>query len=447
MKPTHRPSPLALVLLGGAVMGLALGARHVQGLFLVPLTSEHGWSRTEFALALALQNLMWGVAQPLTGMLADRFGSARVIGAGCLLYALGLLAMAHSATPVQFTLSAGVLVGMALSCTSFGTVYGALSRMLPPERRGWGLGLAGAAGGLGQFAAVPVAQGALGSMGAQATLVLLAAALAASAVCGLPFKDKTPSQGTPSQPLPLRAMLAVAARHRSLWLLGLGFLACGFQLAFIATHLPAYLLDRGLDGRSAMAALSIIAMANVGGTYAFGLLGARMRKARLLSAIYLLRSSAIAAFVLLPLSDASLYAFVFCMGVLWLGTVPLTNGIVSQVFGVHYLGTLFGLVFLGHQIGSFLGIWIGGLVFDATRSYAGVWWCAVAVGLLAAALHWPISERPYDEARPDAPAPSSARPAGALLVAALFTATLAWTFLQMLEPQALAQLLDGLPAC
>lgn len=394
MKSSVRFSPLTLVLVGGAIMGLSLGVRHVQGLFVIPLTSTHGWTRGDFALAIAMQNLVWGVMQPFTGMIADRFGSARVIVSGCLLYGTGLYLMSQSSMPIQFMLSAGLLIGIALSCTSFGVIYGALSRILPQERRAWGLGLAGAAGGLGQFVAVPAAQNAIDGLGAEATLILLAVFISAMSLFAFPLRDKSPESSPALESGSLSAVLRSASVHKGFWMLGVGFLACGFQLAFIATHLPAYLLDKGMNGRSAMVALSLIAMANVAGTYVFGLLGARLHKPHLLAWIYFLRSVAIAAFVFSPISEASLYAFSFTMGLLWLGTVPLTNGIVSQIFGVRYLGTLFGFVFLGHQIGSFLGVWLGGIVFDMTRSYDAVWLCSIALGLVAAALHWPIQENP-----------------------------------------------------
>lgn len=394
MKSSVRFSPLALVLAGGAIMGVSLGVRHAQGLFVIPLTSTHGWSRGDFAIAIALQNLVWGLAQPFTGMIADRFGSVKVIVSGCLLYGAGLYLMSRSSGPAQFVLSAGLVIGVALSCTSFSVIYGALSRLLSPERRAWGLGLAGAAGGLGQFVAVPLAQNAIDGAGAEAALVLLAVSVAVLALLAFALRDKTSGSSPAIESGSLDDVLRLASVHKGFWMLGIGFLACGFQLAFIATHLPAYLLDKGLNGRSAMMALSLIAMANVAGTYGFGLLGARLSKPRLLAGIYFARSAAIAAFVLAPISEASLYLFSFIMGLLWLGTVPLTNGIVSQIFGVKYLGTLFGFVFLGHQVGSFLGVWLGGFVFDLTRSYDAVWMCSVGLGLIASALHWPIQDRP-----------------------------------------------------
>jgi MFS family permease len=335
-------SPLVIVICGGIIMGLALGVRHVQGLFLLPMTSERGWSRENFALAMALQNLVWGLLMPFTGMIADKFGTAKVLLGGCLMYAAGLCLMAYSTSSIELLLTGGLMIGAGLSATSFGTVYGALSRLIAPERRGWALGLAGAVGGLGQFVMVPATQGFISGFG---------------------------------------------------WLINLGFLACGFQLAFIAGHLPAYLMDKGMSGRSAVIALSLIALANIAGTYYSGILGTKYRRKQLLAYNYLARSVAIGAFVMLPLSEFTLYAFAVIMGLLWLGTAPLTNGLVSQVFGVKYLTTLFGFVFVGHQIGGFLGAWLGGWVFDVTKSYDLVWIGSIVLGLAAAALHWPIDDR------------------------------------------------------
>ncbi|PZP98131.1 MAG: MFS transporter [Variovorax paradoxus] len=383
-----------LVLAGGLVMGLALGVRHVQGLFMLPMTQDRGWTRETFALALAVQNLVWGLAQPFTGMLADRFGASRVVAVGLLLYALGLAGMAWAPSALALVLACGVCIGIALSGTAFGVVYAALSRLVPPERRGWALGLAGAVGGLGQFALVPGAQGLIAGWGWAAALGVLSVTAALLLPLAWPLNDRSAPTGPQADVLPLGRAVREAFAQPGFWLLNLGFLACGFQLAFIASHLPAYLLDRGLRATDGVAALAIIALTNVAGTYAAGLLGARWSRKRLLAGVYLARSAAMALFLLVPLSSASLYAFAAAMGLLWLGTLPLTNGIVAQVFGVRYLGTLFGFVFLGHQIGGFLGVWLGGLVFEATRSYEPVWIVAMGLGVLAAALHWPIDERP-----------------------------------------------------
>lgn len=390
---TSWKSPLLVVLCGGAIMGLALGARHVQGLFLLPMTMERGWSREQFALAIALQNLVWGLAMPLTGMLADKFGSAKVLFGGCLMYALGLRLMAGAETSTGLLVSSGIIVGVALSATTFGVVYGALSRIVAPERRSWALGLGGAIGGIGQFMMVPLTQGFIVSYGWMTALVIMAAMLFAASPLAR-MLEEAPALGAPdAQNQSMRGAIAQALSHRGFWLLNLGFLACGFQLAFIAGHLPAYLIDKGLNPRSAVIALSVIALANIPGTYVFGLLGARYRRKHLLTYIYLFRSVVMAVFVSLPVHEFTVYVFAFLMGFVWLGTVPLTNGLVSQVFGVRFLTTLFGFVFVGHQVGAFFGMWLGGVVFDATKSYDMLWFGSIALGLVAAALHWPINDR------------------------------------------------------
>jgi len=391
MKPLRR---WALpILCGGLMMGLALGVRHVQGLFLLPIGLERGWGRESVALALALQNLVWGLAQPFTGMLADRFGSRRVVMAGCVLYGLGLWAMATAQSLWLLYLGSGLLVGLGLACTAFGVVYGALSRIVAPTQRAAVLGLTGAVGGLGQFLAVPLTQGLMQGLGWSATLLCLAVLIALALPLGWPLDDRQPRAAGVGDGGLGRALRDAFAQP-GFWLLNLGFLACGFQLAFIATHLPAYLLERGLPAGQAASGLALIALSNIGGTYLCGWLGGRWRKKQLLTLLYLLRTAVIALFLLLPLSNWSVQLFCIAMGLLWLGTLPLTNGLVAQVFGLRYLSTLFGFTFVGHQLGSFLGVWLGGRVFDATHSYAPMWWIAMALGLLAALLHWPIDDRP-----------------------------------------------------
>ncbi|KAB0594835.1 MFS transporter [Cupriavidus gilardii] len=416
--PAPRPSatdPLVLVVAGGLILGLALGMRHVQGLFLLPITMERGWTREAFGFAMAVQNLVWGLAQPFAGMIADRFGSARVMLAGLLLYALGLYTMTQATTHAAFVWSAGICLGLALSGTTFGVVFAALSRLVSAQRRGWALGVAGSFGGLGQFLLVPAVQAGVERIG-------WSAALWSMAVCALlalplvwPLRERgaraaeasTPAStlasseasaaaqaGTDGNRQSMRAAIRQACGHRGFWLLNIGFLACGFQLAFIASHLPAYLLDRGLSARDAVIALAIIALANIAGTYLCGLLGNHVRRHRALAGIYLLRTAAIALFLLVPLSSVSVFVFAAVMGFVWLGTVPLTSGLVSQVFGTRYVATLFGFVFLGHQLGSFLGVWLGGYLFDRTGSYDLVWIGAIVVGLGAVVLHWPIDDRP-----------------------------------------------------
>jgi len=403
-KPSLDASQLwLLVLAGGVVMGLALGVRHVQGLFLLPVTMDRGWSRETFAIALAVQNLTWGIVQPFTGMIADRYGSAKVIAGGLVFYALGLAGMAHATTPAAFMWTAGVCIGIALSGTAFAAIYGALSRLVPPERRSWALGVAGAVGGLGQFTMVPAAQWLIGGWGWVAAMLVFAVVLMILLPLAFPLREpanRVRDAAAPDANLSLTDAIREAFTRPGFWLLNLGFLACGFQLAFIGTHLPAYLMDKGLRASDAVAALAIIALTNVMGTYVCGILGAHHRRKYLLAGIYLVRTAAIALFVLVPLSAWSVYAFAAVMGFVWLGTVPLTNGLISQVFGVRYITTLFGFVFFGHQVGSFLGVWLGGVVFEATRSYDLIWLGAMALGVLSAALHWPIDDREIQRARP-----------------------------------------------
>jgi MFS family permease len=388
------------VLCGGIVMGCALGVRHVQGLFLLPMTTDRGWSREEFAFAIALQNLIWGLAQPFTGMVADRFGSLRVLFAGCLLYGIGLYLMAHAATSTELVLSAGVLIGLALSATAFGTVYGAISRIVAPSERSWALGLTGAIGGVGQFAMVPAAQGLIGGVGWMAALAILAMAMMLLFPLSFPLNDREQILHARQESQSLSQAIREALSHRGFWLLNVGFLACGFQLAFIATHFPAYLLDKGLSGANAVLALSLIALSNIAGTFLCGHLGGRYRRKHVLAILYLLRSAAMLLFVLLPVTATTVYLFSLAMGLLWLGTLPLTNGLISQVFGVKYLSTIFGFVFVGHQLGSFLGVWLGGVIFDMTRSYDLIWFGAILLGLVAAALHWPIDDRQLARLQP-----------------------------------------------
>lgn len=382
-----------LVLVGGIIMGLTLGVRHVQGLFLLPVTMERAWSRETFGLAMAIQNLTWGIAQPFSGMLADRFGSVKVIVGGLAFYAVGLFFMVHTTSPSAFIWSAGICIGIGLAGASFGTVYGALSKLVAPEQRSWALGLAGSIGGFAQFALVPVAQELLSAWGWTGAVLMFAALMVAVIPLAIPLRNTSPVLSSSQTDQPMTGAIREAFQHPGFWMLNLGFLACGFQLSFVATHLPPYLLDKGMGPADAVAALAIIALTNVVGTYVFGMLGATHRKKHLLAGIYLVRTAAMALFVLLPISPLSLYLFAAVMGFVWLGTAPLTNGLVSQVFGVRYITTLFGFVFFGHQLGSFLGVWLGSRLFEATQSYDLIWMVAIVLGVVAAALHWPIDDR------------------------------------------------------
>lgn len=389
--------PMALVLAGGVIMGIALGVRHAQGLFLLPITLEQGWSREFFGLAIALQNLAWGLSQPLAGVAADLYGARRVLVAGVVLYALGLAGMALAPGPWLFAASAGLLAGIGQSGTTFGVVYPALSRLTSPEQRGRVVAAAGAVGGLGQFVLVPVVQQLIDALSWQGSLLVLALVTLGVAPLAMRLNDRAAGTAPVAAGAPASSLMAAireAFQHRGFWLLTLGFFACGFQLAFIGNHLPAYLLDRGFSPTVGAAALASIAAANVLGIYVCGALGARFRGKYVLAGIYIARSAAMALFVLLPLQAWGVILFAVSMGFLWLGTVPLTNALIGQVFGVRYLSTLFGFVFLSHQLGSFLGVWLGGRVYDATGSYELIWLLAMILGLVAAAFHWPINDRP-----------------------------------------------------
>ncbi len=385
-------SRTAILVCGSGILLLALGTRQTFGLFLPPMTSDLGWGRETFAFAIALQNLVWGLVQPFVGALADRYGAGRVLAGGGILYAAGLAWMAYSGSGAEFTLSAGLVVGIGLACTSFGVVMAVVGRAFSDRSRSLALGVVGAGGSLGQFAMLPYGQFLIAGVGWQWALLVMAASSAlivplAAALAGRPAR----AVSEPS--LAFGAGLREAGRHRGFWLLTASFLVCGFQTIFIMIHLPAFVIDQGLPAIAGMTALAIIGFMNIVGSVACGALGGRWSKKNILALIYLSRAAALLALVALPVTQASVYVFAAVMGFTWLGTVPLTNGLVAQIFGVAQLGTLFSIAFLGHQVGSFLGAWLGGYVFDAFGSYQLVWWAAIALSLAAAALCWPIDER------------------------------------------------------
>jgi len=395
--PSSEPHiPWTLLLCAGAVLGLALGARHVQGLFMLPMLSDRGWGRASFAFAAGLQTLVWGVMQPLTGWVADRFGTARVIIIGCLVYAVGLVIQSIAPSPGVLALGAGIVVGAALSATTFATIYGGLARIAGPGRSGLAQGLAGGIGGFIQFLLVPLAQWGIAHLGWAQALQGLALCAVGCALAGRRIDDRAaPSAAQRATAAPAASVglaIQAAMRHSGFWLLNLGFISCGFQLAFLGVHLPAYLRDAGLPAGAGVNAIALIALANAIGTFACGKLGDLYRRKYLLSGLYALRTLAMVAFVALPLSPASLYLFALVMGATWLGTVPLTSGVLGQIFGVRYIGTLFGLVFLGHQLGGFFGAWLGGMVYDATHSYAWMWGIAIGLGLASVLLNLPIQD-------------------------------------------------------
>ncbi|TVT50878.1 MAG: MFS transporter [Denitromonas halophila] len=387
-------SPALVIVCGGLILSLALGMRHSFGLFLQPMSFDYGWGRETFAFAIALQNLLWGIAQPFTGMVADRFGAGRVVVFGALAYVAGLVLMPLSDSGMTLSLSAGLLVGLGLSGTGFSIIYGAVGRAVPPHRRTAALGTAGALGSLGQFAMLPFAQSLISSAGWADALWVLAATVAVALLLAVVVAEpRTATAPSATPPQGLWSALTEAFSHRGFWLLGLGFLACGFQLAFIGNHLPAFLTDQGLNANVGMRALALVGLFNVLGTWAWGQMGVHWRAKNLLSILYLLRAGLTAAYMVLPVTATTTYVFAAGMGFLWLGTAPLTSAVLSQIFGVRYISTLFGFVFFSHQVGSFLGVWLGGLVFDATGSYDVVWTLSVGLGVLAALLHYPIDDR------------------------------------------------------
>ena len=388
---------------GAAIVTLSMGTRHGFGLWLLPITQEMGWTRQSFALAIAIQNLSWGLIGIFAGMVADRFGAFRVLIGGAVLYSLGLAGMALSPTPMLFALTAGVLIGAAQAGTTYAVIYGVLGRQIAPERRSWAMGVAAAAGSFGQFLMVPVEGWLIAGLGWQQAL--LALAMAVLLIVPLAFGLREPGfkgSAPPKRDQTIAQALAEAFRYPSFNLLMAGYFVCGFQVVFIGVHMPSYLKDNGLSPQVASYALALIGLFNVFGTYIAGTLGQRMPRRFILSFIYLARAVAISVFLLVPLSPLSVYIFSAVMGTLWLSTVPPTNATIAQIFGVQHLSMLGGFVFFSHQLGSFMGVWLGGYLYDATGSYDIVWYIAIGLGVLAGLVNLPIKEAPIQRAQPQA---------------------------------------------
>jgi MFS family permease len=392
-------TPAVMLTAGALTLAVSLGIRHSFGLFLAPMSRDNGWTREVFAFAIALQNLVWGAAQPFAGRLADRIGAGRTILAGSVLYVGGLLLMAQAQSGSTLAFAAGLLVGLGLSGTTINVVFGAIARSTSPSRRSLAMGIAMSVGSLGQFAMLPGALTSIQTIGWASTLVALAALGATMApLSGLLFERSSPA-GSGEPHLGLREVLAEALSHRGFWLLSLGFFVCGFHVVFIATHLPAYLADKGLGPRTGAIVLALVGLFNVAGSYASGLLGGRVSKPGILVAIYVLRAVVIALFVFAPVSETSAYAFGAVMGLLWLSTVPPTNGTVATVFGTTNMAMLGGIVFFFHQVGAFLGGWLGGRLYVMTGSYDVVWWLSIGLALAAALLNVPVREVPVARLR------------------------------------------------
>jgi MFS family permease len=388
---------------GAAIVTLSMGIRHGFGLWLQPITQAQNWTRETFAFAIAIQNLSWGVFGIFAGMLADRFGAFRVLILGSLLYGAGLAGMALASTPLTFTLTAGVLLGAAQAGTTYAVVYGVIGRQIDPAKRSWAMGVAAAAGSFGQFLMVPVEGFLISGLGWQQALLMLA--LVVLLICPLALGLREPGfvgGGAPVRDQSIAQALREAFKYPSFQLLMAGYFVCGFQVVFIGVHMPSYLKDKGLSPMVASYALALIGLFNVFGTYIAGSLGQKMAKRKILAFIYLARAVAIAVFLVVPLSPLSVYVFASVMGLLWLSTVPPTNATVAQIFGVAHLSMLGGFVFFSHQIGSFMGVWLGGYLYDRTGSYDVVWYIAIALGIFAALVNLPVKEAAIQRGAPQA---------------------------------------------
>ena len=388
---------------GAAIVTLSMGIRHGFGLWLQPITQEMGWTRQSFALAMAIQNLSWGVIGVFAGMAADRFGAFRVLVVCAVLYGLGLAGMAWSPTPTLFALTAGVLIGAAQAGTTYAVIYGVLGRQIAPEKRSWAMGVAAAAGSFGQFLMVPVEGFLIATLGWQEALLALALMVLLIVPLALGLREPGFKGAAPvRREQTIAQAIAEAFRYPSFLLLTAGYFVCGFQVVFIGVHMPSYLRDHGLSPQVASYALALIGLFNVFGTYIAGTLGQRLPKRHILSFIYFARAVAISLFLWAPLTPLSVYVFSAVIGALWLSTVPPTNATIAQIFGVQHLSMLGGFVFFSHQLGSFMGVWLGGYLYDATGSYDIVWYIAIGLGVLAGLVNLPIKEAPIQRAQPQA---------------------------------------------
>lgn len=391
-----RSVPWLIIICGCLIAALTFGPRSAMGFFQLPMLAEKGWDRTTFGLAMALQNLFWGLSLPVFGAIADRYGTWRVLTLGGLIYAVGLYLMATADSPAMLHIGGGVLVGLGVAAGSFSIVLAAFARHTPPEKRSIVFGIGTAAGSAGMFLFAPIGQGLIDAYGWSQSLVIMAVMMLAVPLLAIPLRGSSHSAEAARRAAEqtVGAALREAMGHRSYALLVSGFFVCGFQVAFITAHFPAYIGDLGIDARYAVIALALIGFFNIIGSLSAGVIGQRYSKPKFLAWIYIGRSIAVTAFLLLPQTPASVIVFAIVIGLLWLSTVPPTNGLVATMFGTRHLGMLGGVVFLTHQIGSFLGVWLGGFLYDRFGSYDLVWWLGVGMGIFAAVVHWPIEERP-----------------------------------------------------
>lgn len=393
--PAPRLSALQVLACGALIVTLSMGVRHGFGLWLQPITQAQGWTRETFSFALAVQNLSWGLFGIFAGMAADRFGAFRVLAGGAVLYALGMAGMALSTSSLMFALTTGVLIGAAQAGTTYAVIYGVIGRQMPAERRSWAMGVAAAAGSFGQFLMVPVEGWLISNVGWQQALLFLGVLLLLIVPLALGLREPGFAAGeAPKRDQTIAQALREAFRYRSFQLLMAGYFVCGFQVVFIGVHMPSYLKDNGLSPQVASYALALIGLFNVVGTYAAGALGQRLAKRHILAFIYFARAAAISVFLIVPLTPASVYVFASVMGVLWLSTIPPTNAVLAQIFGVAHMSMLSGFVFFSHQIGSFMGVWLGGVLYDRTGSYDIVWYLSIALGVFAGLVNLPVRESP-----------------------------------------------------
>ncbi len=397
MSETRFSKPLIYMLIGSAIiLALSLGVRHGFGLYLVPMSDEFSWGHNVFSLAITMQNLIWGAAQPFTGALADKYGSKIVVAVGGVLYTIGLLLMAVSSTGWLLNLSVGLILGLALSATSFSVLLSAVGRAAPPEKRSLAMGIASAAGSFGQFIMLPSTLLLLQNFGWSAALVVSALLIAMIVPLAWMLKAPAfviPNASTNQVQLSFKDILVIAKNHKPFWFLSLGFLVCGFQVVFIGIHLPGYLIDHGFNATTGTVFLALVGLFNIVGTYTAGWLGGKYSKPKLLMGLYGLRGIAIIAFLMLPLSTVTIYSFGVVMGLLWLSTVPLTNGIVANMFGIKYLSMLSGIVFFTHQVGSFFGGWLGGVNHDVTGNYDLIWLFSIILSVFGVLVHFFVDEK------------------------------------------------------
>jgi predicted MFS family arabinose efflux permease len=393
-------TPVVVIVAGCLIAMIGFGIRSAFGLFLEPMTIAKGWDRETFGLAMAIQNLLWGIGVPVAGMIADKFGPSRVLAVGAVIYTVGVWGMATANSSFDLHLFGGVLTGIGVAFTAFSLAMAAMAKVVGPERRSLALGLGTASGSFGQVVFSPMGQGFISAYGWESALLMLAASALFIIPLAFILPSNTNAKGEAPSQQTFRQAMAEAGAHRGYILLTIGFFVCGFHVAFITVHFPSYVRDLGLDPTVGAYALALVGLFNIVGSFASGIAGQKWSKKVGLSTIYFARAIVIAALLMAPKTELTIYLFAGAMGILWLSTVPLTTGIVAQVFGVRYMATLFGFVFLSHQLGSFAGIWLGGYLYDTVGSYDGVWWAGVALGLAAAIIHLPINEKPLARLTP-----------------------------------------------